>query len=220
MTARLEQLGAHVVPGGQAGEGRRAALTAAGPRAARLFLLRFRPLAALGAVLAGRAGRAAGARGAARRRQAHLALVRLPGSHGARVRHPPSRPAATGNGDQSRRCRRRPGAPSTRWPGRPGSPRKRRRSSSPARVSQRPRPISSGPRSSCATIPADSAVCAARGSSGRHPIFTPTRSSPPADLAAWTRATFDTPTMWAARLRLAAASGAALERVLIQNVPR
>jgi hypothetical protein len=33
-------------------------------------------------------------------------------------------------------------------------------------------------------------------------------------LAAWTRATFDTPTMWAARLRLAAASGAALERVL------
>ena len=33
-------------------------------------------------------------------------------------------------------------------------------------------------------------------------------------LAAWTRATFDTPTMWAARLRLAAASSAALERVL------
>jgi len=33
-------------------------------------------------------------------------------------------------------------------------------------------------------------------------------------LAAWTRATFDTTTMWAARLRLAAASGAALERVL------
>jgi hypothetical protein len=39
-------------------------------------------------------------------------------------------------------------------------------------------------------------------------------------LAAWTRATFDTPTMWAARLQLAAASGAALERVLDQNVPR
>ena len=38
-------------------------------------------------------------------------------------------------------------------------------------------------------------------------------------LAAWTRATFDTPAMWAARLRLAAASGAALERVLDQNVP-
>jgi hypothetical protein len=33
-------------------------------------------------------------------------------------------------------------------------------------------------------------------------------------LQAWTRATFDTPAMWAARLRLAAASGAALERVL------
>ena len=33
-------------------------------------------------------------------------------------------------------------------------------------------------------------------------------------LAAWTRATFDTPTMWAARLRLASASASALERVL------
>jgi len=33
-------------------------------------------------------------------------------------------------------------------------------------------------------------------------------------LAAWTRATFDTPAMWAARLRLAAASGAALEQVM------
>jgi hypothetical protein len=33
-------------------------------------------------------------------------------------------------------------------------------------------------------------------------------------LAPWTRAIYDTPTMWAARLRLAAASGAALERVL------
>jgi hypothetical protein len=37
---------------------------------------------------------------------------------------------------------------------------------------------------------------------------------------AWTHATFDTPAMWAARLRLAAASGAALERVLNQGVPR
>ena len=33
-------------------------------------------------------------------------------------------------------------------------------------------------------------------------------------LAAWTRATFNTPSMWAARLGLAAASGAALQRVL------
>jgi len=39
-------------------------------------------------------------------------------------------------------------------------------------------------------------------------------------LDAWTRATFDTPFMWAARLRLAAASGAALERVLDQSVQR
>ena len=37
-------------------------------------------------------------------------------------------------------------------------------------------------------------------------------------LAAWTRATFDTPSMWAARLRLAAASGAALERVMGDRV--
>ena len=36
-------------------------------------------------------------------------------------------------------------------------------------------------------------------------------------LAAWTRVTFDTPAMWAARLRLAAASGAALERVLSED---
>jgi hypothetical protein len=34
------------------------------------------------------------------------------------------------------------------------------------------------------------------------------------ELEAWTRAVFDTPARWAARLRLAAASGAALERVL------
>jgi hypothetical protein len=33
-------------------------------------------------------------------------------------------------------------------------------------------------------------------------------------LQAWTRANFDTSAMWAARLRLAAASGSALERVL------
>jgi hypothetical protein len=33
-------------------------------------------------------------------------------------------------------------------------------------------------------------------------------------LEAWTRAVFDTPAMWASRLRLAAASGAALARVL------
>jgi hypothetical protein len=39
-------------------------------------------------------------------------------------------------------------------------------------------------------------------------------------LVPWIRATFDTPTMWAARLRLAAASGAALERVLNQRFPR
>ena len=38
-----------------------------------------------------------------------------------------------------------------------------------------------------------------------------------AGLEAWTRATFDTPAMWAARLRLAAASGAALERVLDEH---
>ena len=137
----------------------------------------------------------------------------------------PSPPTQPPSGYRRRRpiarCRRQPGAPSTRWPGRPGSPRKRRRSSSPVRVSQRPRPISNGPRSSCATIPADSAVCAARGWSGRHPIFTPPRSSAAGGLAAWTRATFDTPAMWAARLRLAAASGAALERVLAgePNIP-
>ena len=38
-------------------------------------------------------------------------------------------------------------------------------------------------------------------------------------LQAWTRAAFDTPAMWAARLRLAAASGAALERVLGEEIP-
>jgi hypothetical protein len=36
-------------------------------------------------------------------------------------------------------------------------------------------------------------------------------------LAAWTRAVYDTPAMWAARLRLAAASTAALERVLADS---
>ena len=39
-------------------------------------------------------------------------------------------------------------------------------------------------------------------------------------LEAWTRTTFDTPTMWTTRLQLAAASASALERVLDQNIPR
>jgi hypothetical protein len=39
-------------------------------------------------------------------------------------------------------------------------------------------------------------------------------------LEAWTRATYDTPAMWAARLRLAAASASALERVLRNEVLR
>jgi hypothetical protein len=38
-------------------------------------------------------------------------------------------------------------------------------------------------------------------------------------LAVWTRAAFDTPAMWAARLRLAAASSAALVRVLSEEIP-
>jgi hypothetical protein len=53
------------------------------------------------------------------------------------------------------------------------------------------------------------------------PDFHATEITSAGGLAPWTRATFDTPTMWAARLRLAAASGAALERVLAgePNIP-
>jgi hypothetical protein len=39
-------------------------------------------------------------------------------------------------------------------------------------------------------------------------------------LVPWTRATYDTPTMWAARLQLAAGSGAVLERVLSEESGR
>jgi hypothetical protein len=46
------------------------------------------------------------------------------------------------------------------------------------------------------------------------PDFHPDAIAAAGGLEAWTRTVFDTPRMWAERLRLAAASGAALERVL------
>ena len=51
------------------------------------------------------------------------------------------------------------------------------------------------------------------------PDFHPAAIATAGGVAAWTRAVFDTPAMWTARLRLAAASTAALERVLTGEKP-
>jgi hypothetical protein len=219
LTTRLGQLGVHVVPGGQAGEGRRAALTAAGADQPAYFScdfdrwlhwVRFWPqeLAALPArverlssgkrispwyVCLGRTARAFAT---------HPAAQRLPetATNGALA-------AAAG--------RLLDAAAGAAW-------------LTPGAVEI----ILTGSREPTAATDLEWPALILREDPGRlrglrcegleweTPDVHAAEIIAAGGLTAWTHATFDTPAMWAARLRLAAASGAALERVLNQSVPR
>jgi hypothetical protein len=212
VTTRLQQLGAHVVPGGQAGEGRRAALTAAGANQPACFSCdfdrwlhwaRFWPdeLAALPARLA----RLGGKRIApwyvclgrtARAFATHPAAQRLPET-------------ATNRALSATAGRPLDAVAGAAW-------------LTPEAVKL----ILAGSREPTAATDLEWPALILRHDPGRlrglrcegleweTPDFHAAEIAAAGGLQAWTRATFDTPAMWAARLRLAAESGAALERVL------
>ena len=213
VATRLEQLGAHVVPGGQAGEGRRSALTVAGADQSVSFSCdfdrwlhwaRFWPdeLAALPARVA-----------------------RL----GSRKRIPPwyvclgrtARAFAT-HPDAQRLPEAAPNRALSAAAGRPLDAVAGAAWITPEAAEI----ILAGSREPTAATDLEWPALILRRDPSRlrglrcegleweTPDFHAAEIEAIGGLAAWTRATFDTPTMWAARLRLAAASGAALERVL------
>jgi hypothetical protein len=213
LTTRLEQLGAHVVPGGQVGEGRRAALTAAGADQLASFSCdfdrwlhwaRFWPdeLAALPARVA-RLG--AGRRIApwyvclgrtARAFATHPAAQRLPETATNRALS-----AAAGSALDA--------AAGAAW-------------LTPESVeiilasSREPTAATDleWPALMLRHDPSRLRGLRCEGLEWETPDFHAAEIAAAGGLAAWTRATYDTPVMWATRLRLAAASGVALERVL------
>ena len=217
LTTRLEQLGARVVPGGQAGEGRRAALTAAGDQIVYfscdldrwLHWVRFWPQEL--AALPERVARLGGKRippwyiclgRTARAFATHPAAQRLP-------------EAATNRALSAAVGRPLDAVAGAAW-----------------LTPEAAKIILAGSREpSAATDLEWPALILRQDPSRLHglrceglewetPDVHTAQIISAGGLADWTRATFDTPAMWAARLRLAAASGAALERVLEQNVPR
>jgi hypothetical protein len=213
---RLQQLGAHIVPGGQAGEGRRAALTAAGEQPACfscdfdrwLHWARFWPdeLAALPARVARLGGKGAlpwyvclGR--TARAFATHPAAQRLP-------------EAATNRALSAAAGRPLDAAAGAAW-----------------LTPEAAELILAGSREPTAATDLEWPALILHHDPGRlrglrcegleweTPDFHAEAIATAGGLAAWTRATFDTPAMWAARLRLAAASGAALERALGDERP-
>jgi hypothetical protein len=212
VTTRLAQLGAHVVPGGQAGEGRRAALTAArGDQLAYfscdfdrwLHWARFWPqeLAALPA------------------RVARLSSKRIPPWYiclGRTARafatHPTAQrlpETATNRALSTAAGRPLDAVAGAAW-----------------LTPEAAEIILAGSREPSAATDLEWPALILRRDTSRlrglrcegleweTPDFHTVEITSAGGLAAWTRATFDTPAMWAARLQLAAASGAALERIL------
>lgn len=212
VTTRIERLGARVVPGGQAGEGRRAALTAAGTDQPACFSCdfdrwlhwaRFWPdeLAALPARVARLGGRGVSPwyvclGRTARAFATHPAAQRLPET-------------ATNRALSAAAGRPLDAAAGAAW-----------------LTPEAAEIILAGSREPTAATDLEWPALILRRDAGRlrglrcqgleweTPDFHAAEIITAGGLAAWTRATFDTPAMWAARLRLAAASGAALERVL------
>jgi hypothetical protein len=212
VTTRLVQLGAHVVPGGQAGEGRRAALTAARTNQPAYFSCdfdrwlhwaRFRPdeLAALPARVARLGGKGVSPwyvclGRTARAFATHPAAQRLP-------------EAATNRALSAAAGRPLDAVAGAAW-------------LTPEAVAI----ILAGSHEPTAATDLEWPALILRHDPGRlrglrcegleweTPDFHAAEIAAADGLRAWSRATFDTPAMWAARLRLAAASGAALERVL------
>ena len=210
--ARLEHLGARVVPGGLAGAGRRAALAAAAPAQTACFSCdfdrwlhwaRFWPeeLAALPARVA-RLGRGPVA-------PWYICLGRTARAfrtHPAAQRFPES---ATNRALSAAAGRPLDAAAGAAWLTPEAVPR-----------------ILAGSREPTAATDLEWPALILRADPGRlrglrcegleweTPDVHATEIAAAGGLAAWTRAVFDTPEMWAARLRLAAASGAALARVM------
>jgi hypothetical protein len=216
LTTRLAQLGAHVVPGGQSGEGRRAALTAAGRDQSAYFScdfdrwlhwVRFWPqeLAALPARVA-RLG------GSKRISPWYVCLGRTArafATHPAAQRLPE---AATNRALSAAAGRPLDAVAGAAW-----------------LTPEAAEIILAGSREPTATTDLEwpaLILCAepsrlrglrCEGLEWETPDFHAEEIITAGGLAAWTRATFDTPATWAARLRLAATSGAALERVLSED---
>jgi hypothetical protein len=212
VTTRLAGLGARVVPGGQTGEGRRAALAAAGPEAAALFSCDFDrwlhwalfwpdELAALPArvVLLGTRGHAAPwyvcLGRTTRAFRTHPAAQRLPETATNRALsvaagHPLD--AVSGAAWLTSEAVKivlagscePTAATDLEWP---------------ALILRQDPTRLRGLR--------------CEGLEWETPDFHAAEIAAAGGLEPWTRATFDTPAMWAERLRLAAASTAALERV-------
>jgi hypothetical protein len=212
LTTRLEQLGARVVPGGQAGEGRRAALTAAGADHPAYFSCDFdRWLHWAGFwpdELAGLPERVASV-GGKRISAWYVCLGRTArafATHPAAQRLPET---ATNRALSAAAGRPLDAAAGAAW-----------------LTSEAVEIILAGSHESTAATDLEWPALILRHDPGRlrglrcegleweTPDFHTAEVISAGGLASWTRATFDTPTMWAARLRLAAASGAALERVL------
>ncbi|MCD6059196.1 MAG: hypothetical protein K0Q89_2726 [Thermomicrobiales bacterium] len=218
VTTRLEQLGIHVVPGGQAGEGRRAALTAArGDQLANfscdfdrwLHWARFWPdeMAALPARVA--------RLGSGRRISPWYVCLgrtaRAFATHPAAQRLPET---ATNRALSAAAGRPLDAVAGAAW-----------------LTPEAAKIILAGSREPTAATdlewpalilqhdPSRLRGLRCEGLEWETPDFHAAEIMATGGLAAWTRAIFDTHTMWAARLRLAAASGAALERVL-SNEPR
>jgi hypothetical protein len=219
VTSRLERLGARLVPGGQAGEGRRAALTAAGGEWPACFSCdfdrwlhwaRFWPdeLAALPA----RVARLGSGRGVSPWYVCLGRTARAFATHPAAQRLPET---ATNRALSAAAGRPLDAAAGAAW-----------------LTPEAAEIILAGSREPTAATDLEWPALILRQDPGRlrglrcegleweTPDFHAAEINASGGLAAWTRAIFDTPAMWAARLRLAAASGAALERVLDQNVPR
>jgi hypothetical protein len=216
LTTRLTQLGAHVVAGGQAGEGRRAALTATGNDQPTYFScdfdrwlhwVRFWPqeLAALPTRVARLGGR----------KRLSPWYVCLGRTARAFATHPDAQrlpEAATNRALSAAAGRPLDAAAGAAW-------------ITPEGVET----ILAGSREPTAATDLEWPALILRRNPDRlrglrcegleweTPDFHAAEIISAGGPAAWARATFDTPAMWAARLRLAAASGAALERVLSEE---
>jgi hypothetical protein len=210
---RLAQLSAHVVPGGQAGEGRRAALTAAGPEQAAYFSCdfdrwlhwaRFWPQEL--AMLPARVAQLGGGRRISPWYVCLGRTARAFATHPAAQRLPET---ATNRALSAAAGRPLDAVAGAAW-----------------LTPEAAKIILAGSREPTAATdlewpalilqhdPSRLRGLRCEGLEWETPDFNAAEIITAGGLAAWTSATFDTPTMWAARLRLAAASGAALERIL------
>ena len=213
VSARLQRLGARVVPGGLTGEGRRAALAAAGPAQAAYFscdLDRWLHWARLWpdelAALPERVARLA------RRSRVAPWYICLGRTARAFRTHPPAQrlPEAATNRALSLAAGRPLDAVAGAawlWP---------RAASLVLAGSREPSAATDLEWASLVLRQDPSRLRGLRcqGLEWETPDFHGDEIAAAGGLAAWTRATFDTPAMWAARLRLAAASTAAMERVM------